>query len=47
MHDGTIKQKEKEKMNEKKKRDFRMKIQKGSLEQKRGDFKNSWAEQTK
>ena len=34
-------------MNEKKKRDSRVKTQKGSLERKREDSKDSWAEQTK
>ena len=34
-------------MNEKKKRDSRVKTWKGSLEQKREDSKDSWAEQTK
>ena len=42
--------KKKEKMIEKmkkKERDSKVKTQKGSLERKREDFKNSWAEQTK
>ena len=47
MHDRTIKQKEKEKMNEKKKRDSRVKTQKGSLERKWKDFEDSWVKQTK
>ena len=47
MHDGTIKQKEKDKMNEKKKRDSRVKTQKGSLEQKWKDSKDSGVGQTK
>ena len=34
-------------MNEKKKCDSRLKTQKGSLERKREDFKDSLAEQTK
>ena len=39
--------KKKEKMNEKKKHDFRVKTRKGSLEQKQENSKDTWAEQTK
>ena len=46
MHDGTIKQK-KEKINEKKKRDSRVKTQKGSLERKWKDSEDSWVKQIK
>ena len=47
MHDGTIKQKEKEKMNENKKRDSWVKTQKGSLERKWKDSEDSWVKQIK